>query len=94
MIGEGATLEELLAKRIATEAARIAEERVRAMFAFTEFDPDEVHGHEPSRGRRLLGPPLRLLQGDRTQPAATRDHAGEVRIPQAGAARALPGAVS
>jgi hypothetical protein len=32
MIGEHNTLEELLAERIATKAARIAEERVRAMF--------------------------------------------------------------
>lgn len=37
-------LEELLAERIAIEAARIANERVKAMFAVTEFDPDEVHG--------------------------------------------------
>ncbi len=49
MIGEGATLEELLAERIASEAARIAEERIRSMFEFTEFDPDEVHGFMDSR---------------------------------------------
>jgi hypothetical protein len=45
----GASLEELLAERIASEAARIAEERIRAMFEFTEFDPDEVHGFMDSR---------------------------------------------
>jgi hypothetical protein len=40
----GSSLEELLADRIAIEAARIANEHVKAMFAVTEFDPDEVHG--------------------------------------------------
>jgi hypothetical protein len=45
----GASLEELLAERIASEAARIAAERIRAMFEFTEFDPDEVHGFMDSR---------------------------------------------
>ena len=43
------SLEELLAERIASEAGRIAEERTRAMFEFTEFDPDEVHGFMDSR---------------------------------------------
>lgn len=38
------SLEELLADRIAAEAARIAEERIRAMFEVTEFDPDEIYG--------------------------------------------------
>jgi hypothetical protein len=38
------SLEELLAERIAREAVRIAEERMREMFEVTEFDPDEVHG--------------------------------------------------
>ncbi len=37
-------LEELLAERIAAEAARIAEDRIRAAFDVTPFDPDEVHG--------------------------------------------------
>ena len=45
----GVSLEELLADRIAAEAARIAEARIRAMFEFTEFDPDEVHGFMDSR---------------------------------------------
>lgn len=39
-----ATLEELLAERIAAEATRIAEERIKEMFEVTRFDPDEVHG--------------------------------------------------
>ena len=43
------SLEELLAERIAAEAARIAEDRIREMFAVTEFDPDEVHGFMDSR---------------------------------------------
>jgi hypothetical protein len=38
------SLEELLAERIAVEAARIAEDRIRAAFEVTPFDPDEVHG--------------------------------------------------
>jgi len=40
----GSSLEELLAERIAAEAARIAEERIRAAFDVTPLDPDEVHG--------------------------------------------------
>jgi hypothetical protein len=35
MIGEGTTLEKFLADRLATEAARIAEERIRAAFDVT-----------------------------------------------------------
>ena len=42
--GEAATLEEMIAERVAREATRIAEERVREMFEVTEFDPDEVFG--------------------------------------------------
>ena len=38
------SLEELLADRIASEAARIAEDLIREAFAATEFDPDEVYG--------------------------------------------------
>jgi hypothetical protein len=38
------TLEELVVERIASEVARIAEERIREMFEITEFDPDEVLG--------------------------------------------------
>ena len=51
-------LEELLAKRIATEAAQIAEERIREMFAVTEFDPDEVLGFMSSEeAAEFLGLP-------------------------------------
>jgi len=38
------SLEELLAERIASEAARIAEDLIRRIFTVTEFDPDEVYG--------------------------------------------------
>ena len=53
-----ATLEELLAERIAAEAARIAEDRIRAMFAVTAFDPDEIHGFMNSEeAAKFLGLP-------------------------------------
>lgn len=38
------TLEELLAERIAQEAARIAEERVRQIVSLEVLDPDEILG--------------------------------------------------
>lgn len=38
------SLEEVLAERIAAEATRIAEERIKAMFEVTKFDVDEVRG--------------------------------------------------
>ena len=38
------SLEEIVAERIASEAARIAEDLIREAFAVTEFDPDEVYG--------------------------------------------------
>jgi hypothetical protein len=38
------SLEEIVAERIAGQAARIAEELIREAFAATEFDPDEVYG--------------------------------------------------
>jgi hypothetical protein len=45
-------------ERIAGEAARIAEERVRETFRITEFDPDEVHGLMGSEeAARFLGLP-------------------------------------
>jgi hypothetical protein len=43
-VHEAATLEEMIAVRVAQEATRIAEDRIREMFEFTEFDPDEVYG--------------------------------------------------
>jgi len=51
-------LEELLAERIASEAARMAEERVRETFRITEFDPDEVYGPMDSKeAAEFLGLP-------------------------------------
>jgi hypothetical protein len=52
------TLEQLVAERIAREAARIAEERIREMFKVTEFDPDEVLGFMTSEeAAEFLGLP-------------------------------------
>jgi hypothetical protein len=39
VVREAASLEEILADRLAREAARIAEERIRAMFPFAEQEP-------------------------------------------------------
>ncbi len=51
-------LEELVAERIAREAARIAEERIREMFEVTEFDPDEIYGFMSSEeAAEFLGLP-------------------------------------
>ena len=38
------SLEEIVAERLAGEAARIAEDLIREAFSVTEFDPDEVYG--------------------------------------------------
>jgi predicted Zn-dependent protease with MMP-like domain len=43
-VHEATTLEEMIAERVAQEATRIAEERIKVMFRVTEFDPDEVLG--------------------------------------------------
>jgi hypothetical protein len=52
------TLEQLVAERIALEAVRIAEERIREMFEVTEFDPDEVFGFMTSEeAAEFLGIP-------------------------------------
>ena len=52
------TLEQLVAERIAREASRIAEERIREMFEVTEFDPDEVFGFMTSEeAAEFLGLP-------------------------------------
>jgi hypothetical protein len=54
----GSSLEELLANRIAGEAARIAEDLIRGAFASTEFDPDEVFGFMNSEeAAQFLGLP-------------------------------------
>jgi hypothetical protein len=39
---EATSLEELLADRLAREVARIAEERIKAMFPFAEQEPSEA----------------------------------------------------
>ena len=57
-VGDAATLEEMLAERLASEAARIAEERIKEMFRVTEFDPDEVLGFMTSeQAAEFLGLP-------------------------------------
>jgi hypothetical protein len=43
-VREATTLEEIVGERVAQEAARIAEERIKEMIRATEFDPDEVFG--------------------------------------------------
>ena len=39
-VREASTLEEMITERVAHEATRIAEERIRAMFSFAEQEPD------------------------------------------------------
>jgi hypothetical protein len=57
-VREAATLEGMLADRLAGEVARIAEERIREMFTVTEFDPDEVFGFMDShQAAEFLGLP-------------------------------------
>jgi hypothetical protein len=57
-VHEATTLEEMIAKRVAQEAIRIAEERIREMFEVTEFDPDEVFGFMSSEeAAEFLGLP-------------------------------------
>jgi len=57
-VREASTLEEMLAERMAQEAARIAEERIKEMFRVTEFDPDEVFGFMTSKeAAEFLGLP-------------------------------------
>jgi hypothetical protein len=52
------TLEELVAERIAREAARIAEERIREIVSLSDLDPDEVHGFMTSEeAAEFLGLP-------------------------------------
>jgi cytochrome P450 len=57
-VREASTLEEMLAERMAQEAARIAEERIKEMFRVTEFDLDEVFGFMTSEeAAEFLGLP-------------------------------------
>jgi hypothetical protein len=53
-----ATLEELLAERIAAEAVRIAEEHIKEIVSLETLDPDEVHGFMSSEeAAEFLGLP-------------------------------------
>ena len=53
-----ATLEELLSERIAAEAVRLAEERVREIVSLNTVDPDELHGFMSSEeAAEFLGLP-------------------------------------
>ncbi len=57
-VREATTLEEMIAERVVHEATRIAEERIKEMFQFTEFDPDEVLGFMTSeQAAAFLGLP-------------------------------------
>ena len=57
-VRKATSLEEMVADRIAGEATRIAEERVREMFEVTEFNPDEVFGFMTSEeAAEFLGLP-------------------------------------
>jgi len=57
-VREAATLEEIIASRVAQEATRIAEKRIKEMFEVTEFDPDEVYGFMDSHeAAEFLGLP-------------------------------------
>ena len=52
------TLEELVAERIAREAARIVEERIREIVSLSDLDPDEVYGFMTSEeAAEFLGLP-------------------------------------
>jgi hypothetical protein len=52
------TLEELVAERIAREATRIAEERIREIVSLSDLDPDEVYGFMSSEeAAEFLGLP-------------------------------------
>ncbi len=57
-VPESLSLEGLLAERIAREAVRIAEERVRELVSMSEFDADEVLGFMSSEeAAEFLGLP-------------------------------------
>ncbi len=52
------TLEELVAEKIAREATRIAEERIREIVSLSDLDPDEVYGFMTSEeAAEFLGLP-------------------------------------
>jgi hypothetical protein len=57
-VREATSLEEMIAERVAQQATRIAEERIKEMFRVTEFNPDEVFGFMTSeQAAKFLGLP-------------------------------------
>ena len=57
-VREATNLEEMIAARVAQQATRIAEERIKEMFRVTEFSPDEVFGFMTSeQAAKFLGLP-------------------------------------
>jgi hypothetical protein len=57
-VREATNLEEMIAERVAQEATRIAEERIKGMFRVTEFNPDEIFGFMTSeQAAKFLGLP-------------------------------------
>jgi cytochrome P450 len=57
-VREATNLEEMIAERVAQQATRIAEERIKEMFRVTEFNPDEVFGFMTSeQAAKFLGLP-------------------------------------
>jgi hypothetical protein len=77
------SLEEVLADRIASEVARIAEDLIRGAFAVTEFDPDEVYGFMNSEeAAEFLGLPyssFREIAPNLPRHAITPAHFGYLR---------------
>ena len=77
-----ATLEELLAERIASEAVRIAEQRIREIVSLEILDPDEVYGFMGSEEAvEFLGLPYSSFREIAPLPAQARHHAGALRLP-------------
>jgi hypothetical protein len=78
------SLEEIVAERIAGQAARIAEELIREAFAATEFDPDEVYGFMNSEeAAEFLGLPyssFREIAPDLPRHAITPARFGYLRL--------------
>ena len=57
-VREATNLEEMIAERVAQQATRIAQERIKEMFRVTEFNPDEVFGFMTSeQAAKFLGLP-------------------------------------
>lgn len=76
---KAANLEELLADRIAGQAARLLEERIRAAFETSEFDPDEVFGPmESQEAAKFLKLPYSSFR--EIAPSLPRHHVTPSRI--------------